>query len=149
MYTALRRYRKVIWYQVYLPRSLCRHDIDGSSVKKVDKFPSPFRVTLEVEWERESDTGHRAASWQNLPYPKATPLTCFSSRNEEQEVLKLLGDPLINTCVRKLDWSLHVFENVCVTVLNIASNIYSESTTVTIKKTVQCMGPVFVMFVQC
>ena len=62
-------------------------------MRKVDKFPDPFRVTLEVEWERVTDTNHGASSWQNLPYPKTTPLTCFSTRTEEQEVLKLIGKP--------------------------------------------------------
>ena len=69
-----------------------RHDLDGSSVKKQDKFTSPFCVTMEVEWNRtpEDQAVYNAASWQNLPYPKATPSTCFSSRVEEEETAKML-----------------------------------------------------------
>ena len=70
----------------------CRHDLDGSSVKKQDKFTSPFRVTMEVEWNRNSEEQavYNAASWQNLPYPKGNPSTCFSSRVEEEEIAKML-----------------------------------------------------------
>ena len=71
----------------------CRHDLDGSSVRKQDKFTSPFRVIVEVEWNRATaeQATYNAASWQNLPYPKATPLTCFSSKVEEEETAKMLS----------------------------------------------------------
>jgi hypothetical protein len=69
-----------------------RHDLDGSSVKKQDKFMSPFRVIMEVDWNPSSEDQavYNAASWQNLPYPKANPSTCFSSRVEEEETAKML-----------------------------------------------------------
>ena len=70
-----------------------RHDLDGSAVKKLEKFPSPFRVTLEVEWNYTDAEGvvYNAASWQNLPYPREKPLTCFYSQTEQEEVTKQLG----------------------------------------------------------
>lgn len=87
-------YKHVYSYSVTVVHiSQRRHDLDGSSVKKLEKFTSPFRVTVEVEWNRATDEEavYNAASWQNLPYPKATPLTCFSSRVEEEEIKKMLG----------------------------------------------------------
>ena len=80
----------------------------------MEKFPSPFRVTLEVEWERDSESVHRAASWQNLPYPKTTPLTCFSTRTEEQEVLKLIGEVIVHLCIQVC--SFYQIDVVCLSI---------------------------------
>ena len=86
-----------------------RHYLDGSSVKKQDKFTSPFRVILEVEWNRatEEQATYNAASWQNLPYPKAHPLTCFSSNVEEEETAKMLRMSLV------IVYSVHVHNYRC------------------------------------
>ena len=76
-------------------------------MKKQDKFTSPFRATVEVEWTRATDdqTAYNAASWQNLPYPKATPLTCFSSKVEEEETAKML-------CMFSSSVNIHVHVHV-------------------------------------
>lgn len=72
---------------------LCRKTLDGSPVKKQEKFPSPFHASLEVEWDKSEAGGvYREASWQNLPYPKASPLSCFSSVTEQEEVFKQFGE---------------------------------------------------------
>ena len=72
---------------------LCRKTLDGSPVRKQDKFPSPFHADLDVEWEKSTTEGvYREASWQNLPYPKASPLSCFSSVTEQEEVLRQFGE---------------------------------------------------------
>lgn len=68
-----------------------RKELDGSSVKKQDKFPSPFHAILDVEWDKSGSGVYREASWQNLPYPKASPLSCFFTTTEQEEVLKQLG----------------------------------------------------------
>lgn len=71
---------------------LYRKNLDGSSVRKQDKFPSPFHATVEVEWDESAERGvYREASWQNLPYPKTSPLSCFSTLTEQEEVMKQLG----------------------------------------------------------
>jgi len=91
--------------------SFDRKALDGS-VKKKDKFPSPFHAVVEGEWDMTAIGVYREASWQNLPYPKSTPITCFSSATEQFEVLKLMGEiyigqnqgyeyihPYISTCI--------------------------------------------------
>lgn len=80
-----------VWVRVL---SFFRKKLDGSAVRKQDKFPSPFQVILDVEWDKSGNGMYREASWQNLPYPKASPLTCFFTITEQEEVLKQLG-----TCI--------------------------------------------------
>ncbi len=72
-----------------------RSELDGSAARKEDKFPAPFQAVLElqvVRAKRSSEDKSRAISWQNLPHPRASPLTCFSSHVEEEEVLKQFGE---------------------------------------------------------
>ncbi len=69
-----------------------KKSLDGSAMRKGDKFPSPFSTVLEVEWDLSSIGVFREASWQNLPYPKSSPIACFSSVTEQSEVIKLIGE---------------------------------------------------------
>ena len=71
-----------------------RKTLDGSSVRKKEKFPPPFQAVLDGEWDTSLPGVYQKASWLNLPYPKTSPLTCFSSVTEQGEVLKQLGELL-------------------------------------------------------
>ncbi len=80
--------------KIYLSPSHFREELDGSAARRTDKFPAPFQVIVEVEVNRSDRSGGdegRTVSWQNLPHPRASPLTCFSSHVEEEEVLKQFG----------------------------------------------------------
>ena len=70
-----------------------RSDLDGSSILNESKFPSPFKVIMSVgvDVSRQGLSAERCASWENLPHPQDTPLTCFSSIEEQQSVLKEFG----------------------------------------------------------
>ena len=70
-----------------------RSDLDGSSILNESKFPSPFKVIMSVgvDVSQQGLSAERCTSWQNLPHPQDTPLTCFSSIEEQQSVLKEFG----------------------------------------------------------
>ena len=67
-----------------------RSELDGSSVMNESKFPSPFNVIMSVgvDTSRQGLPVERCASWKNLPHPQDTPLTCFTSSEEQQSVMK-------------------------------------------------------------
>lgn len=66
-----------------------RTELDGSGTRKQDKFPSPFKVVIDFEVESSSQATDVA--WQNLPHPQATPITCFSTVQEQEEITNLFG----------------------------------------------------------
>ena len=70
-----------------------RRELDGPAARKPGKFQAPFQVILDLEFNQSDGpiSPGAAASWQNLPHPRASPLTCFSSHTEEQEVLRQYG----------------------------------------------------------
>ena len=92
-----------------------RSELDGSSVMNENKFPPPFNVVLSVgvDTSRQGLPVERCASWKNLPYPQDTPLTCFTSSEEQQSVMKNFCK-CVRACVCVLCASLSVF--VCVSV---------------------------------
>ena len=64
--------------------------MDGSSMLNESKFPSPFNVimSVSVDMSQQGLSAERCASWRNLPHPQDTPLTCFTSSEEQQSVMK-------------------------------------------------------------
>ena len=70
-----------------------RNELDGSATRKQEKFPSPFKVVIDIKPVQYNsvDTSSNDIAWQNLPHPKATPLTCFSTVQEQEEVINLFG----------------------------------------------------------
>ena len=48
-------------------------------------------MSVGVDVSRQGLSAERCASWENLPHPQDTPLTCFSSIEEQQSVLKEFG----------------------------------------------------------
>ena len=75
----------------YTSISLHRQELDGIVAKKEDKFPSPFRVLLALEWDPSEQPHSPGISWQNLPHPTSSPLPAFSSLLEQEETMKQFG----------------------------------------------------------
>ena len=90
MYRLLDTLPLYLYYELLVSLTLCRSELDGSSVMNENKFPPPFNVVLSVgvDTSRQGLPVERCASWKNLPHPQDTPLTCFTSSEEQQSVMK-------------------------------------------------------------
>ncbi|XP_019852858.1 PREDICTED: cyclin-G-associated kinase [Amphimedon queenslandica] len=69
--------------------TLEKNELDGSAVKKTDRFPSSFKVLLNFSVQEAVQNA--GVAWQNLPHAQATPMTCFSTMEEQGDVFKLFG----------------------------------------------------------
>ncbi len=76
-------------YSNYCP-SLYRNELDGPAAKRVERFPDPFVVSLDLQVESSQLPGADIA-WQQLPHPQTHPITCFSTVQEQDEVVDLFG----------------------------------------------------------
>lgn len=75
---------------VFNPATWYRNELDGAVTRRQDKFPSPFKVIIELT-PSGSSSPNKDIAWQNLPHPLTTPIACFSTLEEQGEVTNLFG----------------------------------------------------------
>lgn len=65
-----------------------RNELDGPAAKRQERFPNPFKVTFDLQVESTQQSQGDIA-WQQLPHPQTHPITCFSTVQEQEEVLDI------------------------------------------------------------